>query len=149
MGSTRYVGGLTTKDVYKTKKSHINYVAEDSGWEGIAAKSMEELPEVVSYVKNQFLDFKIPYVKDGKDRDYFPDFIVRYRAKDGSVKNLIVEISGMSNDKAEKKWYVENHWLPAVNAVRDKNAYDEWGFIEIPGDIRDIKNQLIDKFIQN
>jgi type III restriction enzyme len=146
IGSTRYVGGLTTKDVYKTKKSHINYVAEDSGWEGIAAKSMEEMPEVVSYVKNQFLDFKIPYVKDGKDRDYFPDFIVRYRAKDGTVKNLIVEISGMSKDKAQKKWYVENHWLPAVNAVRDKNDYDEWSFIEIAGDIRDIKNQLIEKF---
>ena len=149
MGSTRYVGGLTTKDVYKTKKSHINYVAEDSGWEGIAAKAMEEMPEVVSYVKNQFLDFKIPYVKDGKDRDYFPDFIARYRAKDGTVKNLIVEISGMSKDKAEKKWYVENRWLPAVNAVRDRNDYDEWSFIEIAGDVRDIKNQLIDKFAQN
>ena len=149
IGSTRYVGGLTTKDVYKTKKSHINYVAEDSGWEGIAAKSMEELPEVVSYVKNQFLDFKIPYVKDGKDRDYFPDFIARYRAQDSMIKNLIVEISGMSKDKAEKKWYVENRWLPAVNAVRDKNDYDEWSFIEIAGDVRDIKNQLIDKFAQN
>lgn len=149
IGSTRYVGGLTTKDVYKTKKSHINYVAEDSGWEGIAAKSLEEMPEVVSYVKNQFLDFKIPYVKDGKDRDYFPDFIARYRSKDGMVKNLIVEISGMSKDKAEKKWYVENCWLPAVNAVRDKNDYDEWSFIEIAGDVRDIKNQLIDKFAQN
>jgi type III restriction enzyme len=148
IGSTRYVGGLTTKDVYKTKKSHINYVAEDSGWEGIAAKSMEELPEVVSYVKNQFLDFKIPYVKDGKDHDYFPDFIARYRAKDGTIKNLIVEISGMSKDKAEKRWYVENRWLPAVNAVKDKNGYDEWSFIEIAGDIRDIKNQLIDKFAQ-
>lgn len=148
MGSTRYASGLTTKDVYKTKKSHINYVAEDSGWEGIAAKSMEELPEVVSYVKNQFLDFKIPYVKDGKDRDYFPDFIARYRTKAGTIKNLIVEITGMNKDKAEKKWYVENRWLPAVNAVKDKNGYDEWSFIEIAGEIRDIKNQLTDKFAQ-
>lgn len=148
LGSTRYVGGLTTKDVYKTKKSHINYVAEDSGWEGIAAKALEELPEVKSYVKNQFLDFKIPYVKDGKDHDYFPDFIVGYRAADGTVKNLIVEISGMSKDKAEKKWYVENRWLPAVNSVRDKFGYEQWDFIEIEGDIRNIKNELIDKFAQ-
>ncbi|MDQ3179008.1 MAG: DEAD/DEAH box helicase family protein [Acidobacteriota bacterium] len=146
-GSTKYVGGLTTKDVYKTKRSHINYVVEDSGWEGIAAKTMEELPDkVVSYVKNQFLDFKIPYVKDGKDHDYYPDFIARYRAQDGSVKNLIVEISGFSKDKAEKKWYVENRWLPAVNSAKDKFGYEQWDFIEIEGDIRDIKNQLIDKF---
>jgi len=145
-GSTKYAGGLTTKDVYATKKSHLNYVVEDSGWEGIAAKALEELPEVEKYVKNNFLDFKIPYVKDGKDHDYFPDFIVGYRASDGSVKNLIVEISGMSKDKDEKKWYVENRWLPAVNSVKDKFDYPEWDFIEIEGDIRDIKNQLIDKF---
>ncbi len=146
-GSTKYAGGLTTKDVYTTKKSHINYVAEDSGWEGIAAKAFEEMPEVEKYVKNHFLDFKIPYVKDGKDRDYFPDFIVGYRAADGSIKNLIVEISGYNKDKDEKKWYVENRWLPAVNSVKDKYEYETWDFIEI-SDIQDIKNKLIDKFAQ-
>lgn len=148
-GSTKYAGGLTTKDVYATKKSHLNYVVQDSGWEGIAAKAIEELPEefVISYVKNQFLDFKIPYVKDGKDRNYFPDFIVRFRAPDKSIKNLIVEISGMSKDKDEKKWYVENRWIPAVNSVKDKFDYPEWDFIEIT-EIEDIKNKLIDKFSQ-
>jgi type III restriction enzyme len=148
IGSTKYAGGMTTKDVYATKKSHINYVVEDSGWEGIAAKAMEEMDEVVSYVKNQFLDFKIPYVKDGKDRDYFPDFIVRVKNRQGEIKNLIVEITGMNKDKDEKKWYVENRWIPAVNSVREKNSFDEWNFIEIAGDIRDIKNQLNNKIAQ-
>jgi type III restriction enzyme len=147
IGSTRYAGGLTTKDVYATKKSHINYVVEDSGWEGIAAKAMEEMPEVVSYVKNQFLDFKIPYVKDGKDRDYLPDFIARVKTQNGTIKNLIVEISGMNKDKNEKKWYVENRWLPAVNAMREKNNYDEWSFIEVT-EIESIKNKLLDKIAQ-
>lgn len=148
-GSTKYAGGLTTKAVYETYKSHINYVVEDSGWEGIAAKAFEEMPEVVKYAKNSFLDFKIPYVKNGGDHDYFPDFIVGYKLPDGTVKNLIVEISGMSKDKTEKKWYVENRWLPAVNAVKDIHGYEEWDFIEIGmglTDIRDIKNQIIDKF---
>jgi type III restriction enzyme len=148
IGSTKYAGGLTTKDVYKTKKSHINYVVEDSGWEGIAAKCLEELPEVVSYVKNQFLDFKIPYVKEGKDHDYLPDFITRYQAKDGTIKNLIVEITGMNKDKAEKVWYVENRWLPAVNTIRDEDGCGDWGFIEIT-DIKSMKNQLTEKFVQN
>ena len=145
--STKYVNGYTTKDIYATKKSHVNFVVEDSGWEGIAAKTLEELPgdKVLSYVKNNFLDFKIPYVKDGKDRDYLPDFIVRVVGRDGTPKNLIIEISGMSKDKAEKKWYVENRWLPAVNSAREKFGYDEWNFIEISEDIRDIKNDLMDK----
>lgn len=143
--STKYVNGNTVKAVYATKKSHVNYVVMDSDWEGIAAKTLEELPQVISYVKNQFLGFAIPYVKDGKEKNYFTDFIVQFKAKDGKVKNLMIEISGFSKDKAEKKWFVENRWIPAVNAVKDKYDYPEWHFLEIANDIRNIKNQLIEK----
>ncbi len=146
--STKYVNGNTVKDVYPTEKSHVNYVVMDSDWEGICAKTLEELDTVQSFVKNQFLGFAIPYVKDGKERQYFTDFIVRVKGKDGSTKNLMIEISGMSKDKAEKKWFVENRWLPAVNALKEKYEYDEWHFVEIANDIRNIKNQLIEK-IQN
>ncbi len=146
--STQYVNGNTIKEVYTTKKSHINYVVMDSGWEGICAKTLEEIDSVVAYVKNQFLGFAIPYTKDGKDREYFPDFIVRIKNKNGVEKNLIIEISGMSQDKAEKKWFVENRWLPAVNALKEKHKYPEWHFIEIANDIRDIKNQLINLIAQ-
>lgn len=145
--STKYVNGNTVKDVYATQKSHVNYVVMDSDWEGICAKTLEEIETVESYVKNQFLGFAIPYVKDGKDRLYFPDFIVRIKTNPQSLttKNLIIEISGMSKDKAEKKWFVENRWIPAVNALKDKYEYPEWHFIEIANDIRDIKNQLMEK----
>lgn len=143
--STKYVNGNTTKEVYATQKSHVNYVVMDSDWEGIAAKTLEELPQVISYVKNQFLGFAIPYVKEGKDKNYFTDFIVQCKGKDGNLKNLMIEISGFSKDKAEKKWFVENRWIPAVNALKDKYEYPEWHFIEIANDIRNIKNQLIEK----
>jgi type III restriction enzyme len=145
--STKYVNGNTTKEVFATKKSHVNFVVMDSDWEGIAAKTLEELPQVISYVKNQFLGFAIPYVKDGKDKNYFTDFIVRCKGKDGSLKNLMIEISGFNKDKAEKKWFVENRWIPAVNALKDKFDYPEWHFIEIANDIRNIKNQLIEKIV--
>lgn len=59
--------------------------------------------------------------------------------------NLIIEVTGMNKDKETKKWHFENRWLPAVNAVREKCEFDEWAFIEIANDIRDIKNQLIAK----
>lgn len=146
-GSTKYVQGTTTREVYKTKKSHVNYVVADTkSWEQIAAKTLEELPQVVSYVKNSFLGFAIPYVQEGKENPlYFPDFIARCKVNKKKVINLIIEITGMSKDKAEKKWYVENRWLPSVNAVKDKYGSDEWHFIEISNDIRDIKNQLKNK----
>ena len=145
-GSTAYVTGHTSREVYETEKSHVNYVVADTEtWEQIAAKTLEEIKAVESYVKNAFLGFTIPYVADGKDHPYFPDFIARCRTKDGRTVNLIIEVTGMNKEKAEKKWYVENRWLPAVNAVREKYEFDEWAFIEIANDIRDIKNQLIAK----
>ena len=101
---------------------------------------MEELPQVKSYVKNQFLGLAVPYVKDGIDKNYFPDFVAQCKGKDGTVKNLMIEITGMSKEKAEKKWFVENRWLPAVNAFKEKYEYPEWHFIEIANDIRNIKN---------
>ena len=144
--STKYVNGNTVREVYPTKKSHVNYVVADTdSWEQIATKTLEELLQVESYVKNAFLGFAIPYTKEGKDKQYFPDFIARVKGKNGTVKNLIIEISGMSYDKAEKKWFVENRWLPAVNALKDKYNYPKWHFIEIANDIRNIKNQLTDK----
>lgn len=144
-GSTKHVGGNTSKDVYPTHKSHVNFVVMDSDWEGVCAKTLEEIDEVDTYVKNQFLGFVIPYVKEGKDRMYYTDFIARVKRNDGTMANLMIEITGMNKDKAEKKWFVENRWLPAVNAVREKYNYDEWFFIEIANDVRNIKNQLIDK----
>ena len=143
--STKYVNGNTVKDVYPTEKSHVNYVVMDSDWEGICAKTLEELDTVESYVKNQFLGFAIPYTKDGKDRQYFTDFIARVKSKDGTIKNLMIEISGMSKDKAEKKWFVENRWIPAINALKEKYEYSEWHFIEVANDIRNIRNQIIEK----
>jgi type III restriction enzyme len=143
--STKYVNGNTVKDVFLTEKSHINYTVMDSEWEGICAKTLEEIDNVQCYVKNQFLGFTIPYTKDGKDRQYYTDFIARVKGRDGKPKYLMIEISGMSKDKAEKKWFVENRWIPAVNALKEKYEYPEWHFIEVANDIRNIKNQLIEK----
>jgi len=143
--STKYVSGNTSKDCIDTEKSHVNKVVMDSDWEGVCAKTLEELEDVESYVKNQFLGFAIPYVKDGKDRNYFTDFLVRLKGLDGKTANLMIEVTGMNKDKQEKTWYVENRWLPAVNSVREKYGYDEWHFIEIANDIREIRTQLTDK----
>ena len=147
-GSTKYVHGSTSREVFETTMSHVNYVVADTeSWEQIAAKTLEDLGKqqlVESYVKNAFLGFTIPYVKDGEDKAYYPDFIARGRRNGGFV-NLVIEITGMNKDKAEKKWYVKHRWLPAVNAVREKYGYDEWDFVEIAGDIKDIKNTLAAK----
>lgn len=147
-GSTKYVQGQTSKPVYPTEKSHVNVVVADTdSWEQLAAKALEELDEVEAYVKNEYLGFTIPYVaSDGEERRYYTDFVARCTTPGGERVNLVIEITGSNKaDKAEKRWYVENRWLPAVNAVREKYEYDRWAFIEVANDIRDIKNQIVAK----
>ncbi|MCD8289913.1 MAG: hypothetical protein LUC91_00235 [Prevotella sp.] len=145
-GSTRYVYGATSKDVYPTVKSHVNYVVADtSSWEQIAAKTLEELPQVVRYVKNHFLDFKIPYLDGSIEHNYIPDFIAVVKTADDKEANLIIEISGFSNDKTGhkdlKRKYTNDYWLPAANSL---NTYGKWDFIEI-SDIDNIKALLTEK----
>lgn len=76
-GSSKYVDFTTTKSVTETAKSHVSHVVEDSDWERQVQKRFEEMDEVTCYVKNQGLDFSIPYDDGGRTRRYVPDFIVR------------------------------------------------------------------------
>src|SRR5207249_2889394 len=57
-GSSRFVRGQTTRQTYPTRHSHVNAVVIDSGWEGRAAKTLDDLHDeghVLSWVKNAFL----------------------------------------------------------------------------------------------
>lgn len=146
-GSTRYVHGATAKPVYPTQKSHVNYVVADTdSWEQIAAKTLEQLPQVKRYVKNHFLDFKIPYMDlNTEEHHYYPDFIAVVETPSGHEVNLVIEISGFSDDhvghKDQKRYYMEQYWLPAANHLQ---RYGRWEFIEI-SDISNIKNILTHK----
>ncbi len=149
LGSTRFVHGQTTRPVFATTKSHVDYVVADTeSWEQICAKVLEDLPEVICYVKNAFLDFKIPYLREGHRHDYLPDFVARVRTPAGQVVNLIIEVTGMNKDKQAKKLYTEKYWLPAVNgdlAALGLPADEPWAFIEISEDIRFTRNHLVEK----
>ena len=143
-GSTRHVHAATTKPVFATKKSHVNLVVADTdSWEQIAAKTFEQIDAVQSYVKNAFLGFEVPYVdKTGTERRYLPDFLCRVRTPGGEDFNLIVEVTGFAKDKAEKRYFIQERWLPAVNKQRQTMGMVPWHFVEVT-DIERIKNQLV------
>jgi type III restriction enzyme len=145
-GSSAHVHAMTAQPVFKTTKSHVNLVVADTeGWEQIAAKTFEQIEAVESYVKNAFLGFEVPYVdKTGAERRYLPDFLCRVKTPEGERFNLIVEITGFAQDKAEKRWFMRERWLPAVNARRDQLGFLPWYFVEVT-DIERIKNQLVEE----
>jgi type III restriction enzyme len=62
-GSTASVNFQTTKAFYATdhRKSHVSHVVLDSPWEQELARVLEDHPRVVSYAKNQGMQFEVPY----------------------------------------------------------------------------------------
>jgi type III restriction enzyme len=142
VGSTRYVDFDTTRPVYAPSpyKCHINYmVADTKSWEQKMAQALEDMDEVICYVKNQGLEFTVPYVIEGEEKKYYPDFIVHLKDANGELLNLIVEVSGeKKKEKAVKVAAARNLWVPAIN---NHGGFGRWAFIEI-SDPWDAKNTI-------
>jgi len=130
-GSTRYVDFDTTRPVYQTDaaKCHISHVVADTeSWEQKMAQSLESMPEVRHYFKNDHVGFTIPYVLNGDQRNYIPDFVAYVATAAGEV-NLIVEVSGEKRaDKDAKTSTARTLWIPAVN---NQGSFGRWAFLEI------------------
>ena len=145
-GSTAGVDFLTTRPVFETKKSHLNYVVADTEvWEQAVAKRLEEMDEVISYVKNYKLHFVIPYERNGATHPYFPDYIVKLKLPNGDVLNLIIEVTGEKDQmKLAKVKTTTDLWVPAIN---NHGGFGKWAMLEI----RDIHEtqKLIRDLIRN
>jgi type III restriction enzyme len=140
LGSTRYVDFLTTKEVQETVKSHVNYmVADTKEWEQGVATRLEQMTEVLSYVKNQNLGFVIPYEHQGAAHYYNPDFIVKIELSDKSVLNLIIEVTGKKDDKKIIKIKTARElWIPAINNI---GKFGKWAILEVQ-DIHEVQNLI-------
>ncbi len=132
VGSTRYVEFDTTKPVWKTApdKCHVSHCTADSNWEHKMAEVCESMPEVEAYVKNQGLGFTIPYAHEGAERQYIPDYLVRWREPGAPEPlNLIVEVSGeRKKDKVARVTTARDLWVPAINNC---GQFGRWAFVEI------------------
>jgi len=137
-GSTAEVDFWTSKKVRDVRRSHLNYVVQDSKWEQSAAYHLDQHQRVAAFVKNQGLGFSIPYLYNGQLHSYIPDFIVRL---DNGVR-LVLETKG--HDPLEDvKTQAAERWVRAVNA---EGSFGEWRYEishamnEIPGLLDEISN---------
>ena len=108
IGSTRYVDFDTTRPVFATRadKCHISHVVADTdSWEQKIAQTLEDMDEVIRYVKNHNLGFTIPYTINGEEHQYQPDFVAVLDDGRGPLDllNLIIEVTGeKKKEKAAK-----------------------------------------------
>ena len=143
LGSTRYVDFDTTRPVFATRedKCHISHVVADTdSWEQKMAEALEDMSEVIRYVKNHNLGFTIPYTLNGEEKDYIPDFIACIDDGHGpdDLLNLIIEVTGEKRkDKAAKVATARTLWVPAIN---NHGSFGRWAFLEIddPWDAKNI-----------
>ncbi len=140
VGSTRYVDFLTTRPVQETVKSHVNYVVADTEeWEQGVAKKLEQMDEIIAYVKNQNLGLTIPYEHQGVARHYMPDFLVKIAMPDKSILNLLIEVTGKKDDKKIMKVKTAREfWVPAVN---NDGRFGRWAILEVQ-DIHETQNLI-------
>lgn len=140
VGSTRWVRFDTVRPTYRTdeRKCHVSHVVADTdSWEQKMAETLEEMPEVIRYVKNDHLGFTIPYTVGGERKNYVADFIVHLNDGRDDLLQLLVEVSGKPNRLKEARVSAaEKLWVPAVN---NAGQWGRWAFVEVtdPWDARD------------
>ncbi len=114
LGSTADVHFKTVKPVRAATASHLNAVACDTGsWEQAAMFQIEQLAQrglVRCYVRNDRLDFNIPYEFHNVSRVYEPDFIVELK----SGLKVVVEVKGRSHAETPIKHEAAKRWAAAV-----------------------------------
>lgn len=151
-GSTDDVAFITRKAVIEATKSHVSHVVLDgvkgNTWEEIIALRCELHAKVAAYVKNDRLDFTIPYTWRGRSHRYVPDFLVRLVREDGDVeRTLVIEVSGGMKSPGPTKAKAEaarNQWCVAVN---HHGGFGRWGYVEI--DSMDNAQARLDHAIEN
>jgi type III restriction enzyme len=149
-GSTVGVAYDTVKTIWKTDpaRCHLNYVPEDSGWETEFVERVERMDEVLAYVKNQNLGFKVPYTCEGRPGNYYPDYILKIDDGRGTddLLHLILEVTGeKKKEKEAKVETVKTLWVPAVN---NEGAFGRWAFLEIDANNRNKAMQAIRQFVK-
>ena len=125
VGSTNDVQFRTTKPVRPTEKSHISHVVQDSTWEGSVAYYLETCPFVITYAKNDRLDFEISYTFKAETHPYTPDFLVDVDVGEGRRVRLILEVKGQSDEQDRAKDAAARQWIRAVN---NHGGFGRWDY---------------------
>lgn len=115
VGSSSEVMFRTVRECYGTAKSHVSHVVTDSRWEHSVAYQLERNPNVISYVKNDHMDFEIPYEFAGVTHGYRPDYIIRYKLNETKELNIILEVKGYESEQDRAKQTAAKRWIDAVN----------------------------------
>lgn len=126
IGTTSEVLFRTVRPCVGTTKSHISHVVLDAPtWEHSVAYQLECIPEVVSYARNDHLDFTIPYEWQGARHEYRPDYLIRFKGTKDEEFKIILEVKGFETEEDRQKEAAARRWVRAVN---HHGEFGKWVF---------------------
>jgi type III restriction enzyme len=144
IGSTGEVLFRTVRPCVGTTKSHVSHVVLDAPkWEHSVAYHLEQIPEVVAYVRNDHLDFTIPYEWHGTRHEYRPDYIIRWRCANGHEVKVIMEVKGFETEQDRQKENAAKRWVRAVN---HHGEFGRWMYVlcRDPGRVKHLLRKRIE-----
>jgi len=96
-----YQGQFKPKNPEKYRGNPTQIIYRSS-WELVFMRYLDEHRDVLEW---QSEEFSIPYRSplDGKIHRYFPDFRVKFKTTDGSIKTKVIEIKPSTQSKPPEK----------------------------------------------
>lgn len=111
----------TTRPCAPTEKSQIGRVVYDGSWEKAVADMCEKESSIAAWAKNDHLNFKVRYLYKGSSRNFFPDYLIRYK----NGRTLILEVKGQDTQQNKIKRDSMQEWVQAIN---EQGGFGQWAF---------------------
>jgi len=115
-------GRFIPRNTKKYNGNNIKDIRFRSGWERKAMVFFDLNPNIIEWSSESVV---IPYISpiDGRKHRYFPDFLVKLRTKDGTIKTCLYEVKPAAQTrppkqkKKTKRFLAETHtWV--VNSAK-------------------------------
>ena len=132
------------KDRLDTEKSQINIASCGNSWELRVARTLDNHPRILAWVRNDRQRWQLPYMHKGQWQHYEPDFIARVDQGEDPPLNVVIEVKGQERDSdPDKTRYATQFWVPAVNNDRELSQHGTWEYLYV--DDPDRAHMMIDQ----
>jgi type III restriction enzyme len=110
------------------KRCHTTKVPCHTDLEKQFADFLDRAKDVVRYFKNERLGFSITYYENNRPRQYYPDFVVVARDKDGREVLWLAEPKGEIRPNTALKSEAARLWCEKMSGTK----YGQWRYLFLP-----------------
>lgn len=107
------------------KRTHTTKVPCHTELEKHFADFLDSAKDVLRYLKNERFGFSVTYYEHNRPRQFYPDFIVAVREKDGSESMWLAETKGEMRTNVPLKNGAAEQWCEKMSTTK----YGQWRYL--------------------